>query len=622
MGKVRWRVLLQSEGNIEKYGKAGDREITRFARLLSRPRNGVYPILISSALAYGDALMLGPALEALRARFVNSPIHLLTTTRGGLMFCYDPAVTAVIGGPLRKKNIVRRIELCYLHSYVMGDWLTINPDALWKNNYEVAFDKLFVTPGTVRPRFYYSPEEEASVRKALVSLGIEPENDKIALVHSESSSMMRRWPLEHVFSLAQALSSKGLTVVVAGTKLLQQCPEPPSIPRVMYTCRELAGLSTRETFLLTKYATLVIAVDSVYSHLTAAFQKPAVLIYGAFRPELSAAPYCPLAHVLQHDMPCGPCHVHRGLCVIEPRAYAAPCMQAITPDEVLEAVDALLEGRTPRETVRARKELDGIERRCPVCHGRSSELMARKGDMFYSSCSFCGTLFRPCDESSSGLFAEQEPHPGSAQFAGELLPPLEAVSHVRATVSGLLDGFGPRMGLIVGMGLDTELCKLLRQDGWKCCVYDPACGALRAGPYATTEPCEGKDSGQAPENGPRYAAVFVIGQVTRILTMERLWTLLGGTVALGGLAIIAGPVAEYCSYKEAPSLNTRQLGQSIVIPSIRGLNMGAERRGFVMEYSSRVWSTPWEIMIWRRRRGEMATVDGPGISASIGGEAP
>ncbi|HEX2995033.1 MAG TPA: glycosyltransferase family 9 protein [Anaerolineales bacterium] len=466
------------------------------------------------------------------------------------------------------------------------------------NNYEIPFRKLHLKPEKISPAFHYSEEEDLAVRNALVSVGIDTNTDRIVLIHAQSSAMMRAWPMESVLSLARNLiASRQVKVIIAGTpKMFKEGEEIPEIPDIFFSFREFGELKLREAFLLTKYASVVVAVDSVYAHVTAAFEKPCVLLYGAFRPELLAAPHCKHAYVFQHDMPCGPCHQHHGRCIQDPKGSASPCMRAITVEEVQEAVEKLLDGVMPKTRVRMVKEFRGVTDPCPVCGCPTSEVMARKRDIFYARCAICSTIFRPYDteRDGDGLFASDEPGMEFASLNELMQPPQVAIDHLCATAGTLMDKSLDQTGLILGAAQNFGIFKTLRKKGWDCEVYDPDDENSGLGRTDTPGLLEESPS----------SAVFVLGGMTRIPQMDRLWRLLTQKVVPNGLVALLTPLADYNQWKEAQFLNTRLAGWNIVVPSLKGLERGGERHGFVLEYSSRVGISPWQGMIWRRQGEE------------------
>jgi ADP-heptose:LPS heptosyltransferase len=600
-----WQVILQEKEGPHQMLRREYLQLRRTLRNIARPSEGEAPVLLSAGLAYGDALILKPAIHDLHEKFPDSPIHLLVNnSRISNMYLYDTSVSVIISGPQKDPKTVDFIKRNYMRQCDFGGWITSDPESFWMNNYEIPFKKLHLKPGKISPAFPYSEEEDLAVRNALASVGIDTNSDRIVLIHVQSSAMMRAWPVESALSLARNLiASRQVKVIIAGTKkMFKEGEEIPEIPNIFFSFREFGELKLREAFLLTKYASVVVAVDSVYAHVTAAFEKPCVLLYGAFRPELLAAPHCKHAYVFQHDMPCGPCHQHHGRCIQDPKGSASPCMRAITVEEVQEAAEKLLDGVMPKTRVRMVKEFRGVTEPCPVCGCPSSDVMARKRDIFYARCAMCSTIFRPYDteRDGDGLFATDEPGMEFASLNELMQPPQVAIDHLCATAGTLLDKSLDRTGLILGAAQNFGIFKSLRKKGWNCEIYDPDCEDSGPEPLWATGIQAGRSLSPAQPEECSHSAAFVLGGMTRIPRMDRLWRLLTRKVVPNGQVALLAPLADYNNWKEAQFLNTRLAGWNIVVPSLKGLEEGGDRHGFVLEYSSRVGISSWQGMIWRR----------------------
>jgi len=86
---------------------------------------------------------------------------------------------------------------------------------------------------------------------------------------------------------------------------------------------------------LIKRAKLLVGGDSAPLHLAVASGTPVVGIYGPSDPARNG-PYNPADIVVRKEVPCAPCYKRD--------CGAEPCMGAITPEEVFEAVNRRLEG--------------------------------------------------------------------------------------------------------------------------------------------------------------------------------------------------------------------------------------------------------------------------------------
>jgi heptosyltransferase-1 len=146
----------------------------------------------------------------------------------------------------------------------------------------------------------------------------------------------KHWPEERWATLAAALGRDfGLTPVVlggAGDGGKGRRLREAATGRVV----DLTGRTTLgESAAVVEGASLVIGVDTGLTHMSVAFARPTVALFGATRPYLDAG--TPKARVLYHPYPCSPCR-RRPNC---DRRF--PCMAAIETDEVLHAARRLFD---------------------------------------------------------------------------------------------------------------------------------------------------------------------------------------------------------------------------------------------------------------------------------------
>ncbi len=91
-------------------------------------------------------------------------------------------------------------------------------------------------------------------------------------------------------------------------------------------------------------ARAVVGVDTGLSHLAAALDRPVLALFGATDRERTGI-YGEQVRHLSAGLPCQPCLQER--CRLQPRAEAGqawpPCMAALTPDQVLRALEQLLQ---------------------------------------------------------------------------------------------------------------------------------------------------------------------------------------------------------------------------------------------------------------------------------------
>jgi ADP-heptose:LPS heptosyltransferase/glycosyltransferase involved in cell wall biosynthesis len=175
-----------------------------------------------------------------------------------------------------------------------------------------------------------------------------PDYPYVTLHVKSGWSPYKEWPLERWEELCKRLHSSGIPVIQIGG------PDDPKIPGTS----GFLGKTVQEALMLQSHAVLHIGIDSWTNHTTSIlwaeedkfFQTPAVILWGST--QASAAGYAKNVNISK-GLPCQPCFKEdpkisrqsRGICTNPGgQTYEKPqhaCMQAITVDEVFEAVQKL-----------------------------------------------------------------------------------------------------------------------------------------------------------------------------------------------------------------------------------------------------------------------------------------
>ena len=200
-------------------------------------------------------------------------------------------------------------------------------------------ESLGLSPGPFRMEVALGAAARDGARRVLLAEGV---TRPYAALCPFTTRDQKHWPEERWVTLAAALEREfDLTPVVLGG---------PGDRREGQRLREAAGsrvidltgrTALEESAAVVEGASLVIGVDTGLTHMSVAFARPTVALFGATRPYLDAG--TPKARVLYHPYPCSPCR-RRPTC---DRRY--PCMVAIETDEVLQAARPLLGGSTSSE---------------------------------------------------------------------------------------------------------------------------------------------------------------------------------------------------------------------------------------------------------------------------------
>ncbi|SNZ09579.1 heptosyltransferase-2 [Persephonella hydrogeniphila] len=184
------------------------------------------------------------------------------------------------------------------------------------------------------PEIFLSEDEERSFEKFFLK------EKKYILVAPGSKWETKRWTVKGFSRLIDILSEKGESVVLIGSK--EDIPYTESIIKNIKTSKviNLVGKTTlRESFSIIKSARLLISNDSAPVHMAVAFNTPVVDIYGPTVKDFGFYPYRNGVVVELDNIKCRPCGLHgHKKCP----TGTFECMEKITPDMVLDAVNKLI----------------------------------------------------------------------------------------------------------------------------------------------------------------------------------------------------------------------------------------------------------------------------------------
>lgn len=201
-------------------------------------------------------------------------------------------------------------------------------------------------PGSRRTEFWMSPWEEAAAAEtvtAFLNPWIERGSPMIAIHCGGHYFIRKRWPLDYFIQLIHHVHRKtDLSVVLVGGRedfensLTIQKAAPKAINAV-------GRFKLTETAVLLKNCKLYLGNDSGPLHLAAAMRTPTLGLFGPTAPG-QFYPYFPPFHTfIYKDLSCSPCYKFGGsLWQQIPRCSKAYCMEAITPEEVIEEVELKL----------------------------------------------------------------------------------------------------------------------------------------------------------------------------------------------------------------------------------------------------------------------------------------
>jgi ADP-heptose:LPS heptosyltransferase len=330
----------------------------------------------------GDAVMLGPALRAVKQTSPEARITLLASPAGAtaaplLPWVDDVLVERVVwqdvGGriafdPARERALIRRLAkrqldaaliftsfsqtshapgyACYLAGIPLrageskefgGSVLTTElrgaPDEMHqaeRNLRLVEHLGFAVRDRSLAVRI--ADAERAVARGLLCERGLDPDAPFV-LIHPGATAQARRYPAERYGAVVRLLASRGWSVLVTGVER-----EAALLETVSGRAPEAHVLMGRTTLgeysALVERAALVICNDTLPMHLADAVRTPEVVLYAGTEYEEQWRPRAVRSILLRRPTPCQPCYLFD--CPI-----GQPCLD-IPPEEVVEAAESLL----------------------------------------------------------------------------------------------------------------------------------------------------------------------------------------------------------------------------------------------------------------------------------------
>lgn len=277
---------------------------------------------------FGRELQL---LSALRGRRYDLIVHLTEHVRGiWAARLLRPRYS--VAPDLRSYRLYRK---SFTHRYpVIGanrrHTVDINLDAL---------RRIGIYPSKAQSRLVLAVGEQAHVkaREAMAVNGLAAKS--FILVHPGSRWFFKCWPPDRVADLCNALMAEGRKVVLVSgpdaveKRLLEEVTKRLSRPAPVFA----GSFSLKELAALIANARLYFGMDSAPMHIAAAMGTPTVALFGPSG-DIEWGPWQVPNRIVTSSHPCRPCG--KDGCGGGKRSE---CLEVLEPQQVLDAVHALLE---------------------------------------------------------------------------------------------------------------------------------------------------------------------------------------------------------------------------------------------------------------------------------------
>lgn len=340
-------------------------------------------ILIIRLSSIGDIVLASPLIRLVRQRFPQAKIDMLVCAEFEELVAANPNLSRVILFD-RKTGLKGLLRLCSrireerynlvidIHKKLRSFLLCRTSGARQTVSYNKHSFLRFLLVKFKINRFVETPYVANLYLKSVEGFGIKDDGQGLELNIARAKDMgvlellrlegvskeypliglapgahwyTKRWPKERFIELANLLiQRKGATIVIFGGRDEIALSEEIGGSLLNKPVIVTGKLSLMETAALLKRCKVLITNDTGVMHIAAAVKTPVVAIFGPTTKEFGYYPYRVANRVISKDLPCKPCTT-KGTSRCKIKTF--DCMRLISSDEVLSAVEELLE-KTPR----------------------------------------------------------------------------------------------------------------------------------------------------------------------------------------------------------------------------------------------------------------------------------
>jgi lipopolysaccharide heptosyltransferase II len=304
----------------------------------SSPAPNVLAVRFSSI---GDVLLTTPLFRAIRFRYPDSRITVLTKQEHAPLLSHNPHLSRIIAigadrsitsvaSELRAGRFSHLLDLHdslrsrLLRMLVPGNWSSYPKHRIaraalihakknwyreWKpvaERYFMAASGLGVVPDGEPPEFFLAAEAKTEVAQ-WVSASRIAETRPLTAVAPGAAHATKRWPLRHWHSLIGRLVRAGSDVVVVGGVADQSIAAVLTADHPTRVISAAGRFGLQGTGALLQRAATVVSGDTGVMHMATAVGTPVVALFGPTVREFGFFPYTRAARVVELDLSCRPC---------------------------------------------------------------------------------------------------------------------------------------------------------------------------------------------------------------------------------------------------------------------------------------------------------------------------
>jgi len=334
-----------------------------------------FKLLIIKLSSLGDIILATPSLRSIREKFPHHKISLLVgeESKDVLLRCpYIDELLVVdlknkdkgfrgllnIARVLRKKNFDKVIDLQNNRPSHLLSFLSLSVDRYGYDNKKFSFllnhrikdEQPAVDPVTHQFRvlkmlgidlrdnrleLWPSKDDEEYIEGLLSREWLSADQKIIGInINASKRWLTKCWPKARIAKLCEELGARNIRVVITGT--VDDAPEANALTAMVKNTKVInacAKTTVNQLSCLIKRCSLYISADSSPLHIAAAVNVPVIAIFGPTDPVRHMPPAKDYI-IIRRDLACSPCY--------KPKCRHNKCMNLITVDEVLEAIDKLV----------------------------------------------------------------------------------------------------------------------------------------------------------------------------------------------------------------------------------------------------------------------------------------